>query len=101
MARKFVSNKTSRKVIPEQVSFVKGVPVYIPLFFAEKTKKVQAVWELELENGERDSGIVKRKRIQFKSLPVGSHILTLILGQPFLGSKDTKIYQCNLNIIYS
>lgn len=94
---KAVSQKNSRQVIPAQVSFSKGTPIYIPLFFADKTKKVQAVWELAFENGERDAGPVKRNRIQFERLPVGCHKLTLIVGQPLLG-KGTKIYQCELNV---
>lgn len=91
------SKKISRKVIPEQVSFSSSLPVYIPLFFADKTKKIQSVWELKLENGERDAGSVKRNRIQFTRLPIGSHKLTVIVGKPLLGN-GTKVYQCILNI---
>lgn len=89
--------KTSRKVIPEQLNFAEGISVYIPLFFSEKNKKVQAVWELQLENGERYSGIVKRNRIQLPILPIGSHQLTLIIGQPIL-IKGTKLYYSTIHI---
>ncbi|MDD0824851.1 hypothetical protein PTQ27_10315 [Mannheimia sp. AT1] len=97
MTNQLSSKKASCKVIPEQISFSSSLPVYIPLFFADKTKKIQSVWELELENGERDAGPVKRNRIQFSRLPVGSHKLTVIIGKPLLGN-GTKIYQCLLNI---
>ncbi len=91
------SKKESRKAVPEQVDFKYNSPVYIPIFLANKTAKVQAVWELELENGERDAGPVKRNRIQFTRLPVGCHKLTVIIGKPILG-KGTDIYKCVLNI---
>lgn len=94
------SNKlpnTSRKIIPEQVYFTPNSPIYIPLFLADKTAKVQAVWELALENGERDAGSVKRNRIQFRSLPEGDHKLTLIVGKPLL-SKGNTIYECTISI---
>ncbi|QLB40318.1 hypothetical protein [Mannheimia pernigra] len=88
---------TPRKIVPEQVTFSKNSPVYIPLFFSDKTIKVQSVWELELENGERDAGKVKRNRIQFNCLPVGCHKLTVISGIPLLG-QGTKICECLLYI---
>ncbi|EXI63081.1 hypothetical protein MHD_02790 [Mannheimia granulomatis] len=92
-----MSHKLSRRVIPEQLYFCQSSPVYIPLFFADKTQKVQAVWELETENGERNSGTVKRNRIQFTNLPMGQHKLTLIVGKPLLG-KGVNIYHSVLNI---
>lgn len=90
--------KSSRKVIPEQLFFPVNAHIYIPLFLADTTIKIQAVWELELENGARDAGQVKRNRIQFNRLPIGCHKLTLILGQPLLG-KGTEVYQSTLNIL--
>lgn len=98
MPIKTKKNKAPYSMIPEQATFSKDLPVYIPLFLADKTTRVQVVWELELENGERDSGKVKRNRIQFKRLPVGCHKLTVISGTPFLG-QGTKIVECSLHII--
>ncbi|MEG9499213.1 hypothetical protein [Mannheimia indoligenes] len=92
------TKKEPRKILPEQVAFSKNSPVYIPLFLADKTARVQAVWELELENGKRDSGKVKRNRIQFHRLPLGYHKLTVICGTPLLG-QGTKIFDCSLHII--
>lgn len=91
------SKPLSRRIIPDNVFFSHNIPVYIPLFFSDKKKKVQAVWELELSNGERDSGVVKRNRIQLFNLPIGKHKLILIVGQPIL-SKGTKVYQSSINI---
>lgn len=91
------STKSSRKIIPTQVNFMLGNPIYIPLFSADKTAKIRAVWELELENGERDSGTVKRNRIAFRELPEGNHTLTLIVGKPLL-SQGTTIYKCTISI---
>lgn len=88
---------TSRKIIPEQLSFALNAPVYIPLFLADKTLKLQAVWELELASGERRAGKVKRNRIQFSELPAGSHKLTLIAGKPILG-KGVNIHHSVINI---
>lgn len=84
---KLLSRKTSRKIIPEQVNFDINLPIYIPLFLSDKTAKIQAVWELEQENGERDAGAVKRNRIQFRYLPEGVHKLTLIVGTPLLSKE--------------
>ncbi|MFA9487796.1 MULTISPECIES: hypothetical protein [unclassified Mannheimia] len=92
------AKKEPHKILPEQATFSKSSPVYIPLFFANKKARVQTVWELELENGERDSGKVKRNRIQFNRLPVGCHKLTVIAGTPLLG-QGTKIFECSLHII--
>lgn len=90
---KLLSRKTSRKIIPEQVNF----DINLPLFLSDKTAKIQAVWELEQENGERDAGAVKRNRIQFRYLPEGVHKLTLIVGTPLL-SKGSKVYQCLIKV---
>lgn len=98
MKTKSLHKNTSRKIIPEQVTFSHNSPIYIPLFLADKTAKVQSVWELELENGERDSGKVKRNCVQLARLPLGRHTLTLIVGQPIL-VKGTKVYQSIINII--
>lgn len=92
------TEKAPRKRLPEKATFSENSPVYIPLFFADKTAKVQSVWELELENGERNSGKVKRNRIQFNRLPVGCHKLTVITGTPLLGN-GTMIFECLLHIV--
>ncbi|MEG9488266.1 hypothetical protein [Mannheimia indoligenes] len=98
MSIKTKKNKTSYSVLPEQVIFSKNSPVYIRLFWADKKAKIQSVWELEFENGDRDSGRVKRNRIQFHRLPLGCHKLTVICGTPLLG-QGTKIVDCSLHII--
>lgn len=97
MQYKSLSKSTSRKIIPQQLFFSQHSPIYIPLFSADRTKKIHAVWELQLENGERNSGNVKRNAIQLRNLPTGSHLLTLITGKPILG-KGSNIYQCTINI---
>ncbi|HGO5854395.1 TPA: hypothetical protein ACK3JH_001276 [Mannheimia haemolytica] len=97
MLNKKSTKKNPRKIIPEQATFDQNVPVYIPLFLADKNAKVQAVWELKLENGDRDTGPVKRNRIQFHGLPVGQHKLTVISGKPLLG-QGTIISHCELFI---
>lgn len=97
MIKKKSTKKAFLKLIPEQMTFVQNMPVYIPLFLADKNAKVQAVWELELENGNRDAGPVKRNRIQFCGLPVGKHKLTVISGKPLL-NQGTHIFQCLLHI---
>ncbi|WP_025247882.1 hypothetical protein [Mannheimia varigena] len=95
--KKLSQPKNSRKIIPEQIHFSLNSPVYIPLFLADRTLKIQAVWQLELENGKRDSGKVKRNRIQLSNLPKGIHKLILIVGKPLL-LKSASIYQCQINI---
>ncbi|KAE9537048.1 hypothetical protein A1D25_02980 [Ursidibacter arcticus] len=95
--KKLKIQKLGRPVIPSSKEFKQNSPIYIPLFFADPTKKRQIVWELQLEDGLRDTGNVQRNRVNLPSLPVGKHQLTLIVGQPMLVIGH-NIYQCELTI---
>lgn len=86
-----------RQLLPVNVTFTADQPIFIPLFFADPTKKRQIVWELTLQNGEKLWGKAKRNAISIQRLPEGIHQLTVIVGMPLL-SLNHKIYQCNIEI---
>ncbi|MGX2950871.1 hypothetical protein ACWIW6_03860 [Ursidibacter sp. B-7004-1] len=95
--KKIKRTKLGRPVVPPSKEFKQNSPIYIPLFFADPTQKRQIVWELQLENGQRDSGRTSRNAINLPGLPAGAHYLTVIVGQNIL-SKEYKSYQCELII---
>lgn len=86
-----------RQLLPVNVRFTPEQPIFLPLFFADPTKKRQIVWELILQNGERMWGRAKRNAVSMQRLPKGIHQLTVIVGMPFLSLKH-KIYQCNIEV---
>ncbi|KAE9541424.1 hypothetical protein HT665_03775 [Ursidibacter maritimus] len=95
--KKTRKTKLGRLAVPVSKEFKQNSPIFIPLFFADPTQKRQIVWELQLENGQCDSGRVSRNAINLPSLPIGIHHLTVIVGQNLL-SKGHKIYECSLHI---
>lgn len=87
-----------RPVLPAENNFHQSQPVYISLFFADPQPKRQIVWEIEFENGERDTGKAKHNAINLpKGLPLGTHQLTVIIGNPIL-EKNHRIYRTQLTI---
>ncbi|VTU06753.1 4-alpha-glucanotransferase [Actinobacillus indolicus] len=86
-----------RQLLPVDIAFTTEQSIFIPLFFADPTKKRQIVWELTLQNGEKLWGKAKRNAISIQRLPEGIHQLTVIVGMPLL-SLNHKIYQCNIQI---
>ncbi|MGX2957019.1 hypothetical protein ACWIYZ_07990 [Ursidibacter arcticus] len=95
--KKIKKAKLGRPAVPPSKEFRQNSPIYVPLFFADPTQKRQIVWELQLENGQQDSGRTSRNAINLPSLPAGTHHLTVIVGQNIL-TKEYKIYQCELII---
>ncbi len=86
-----------RQLLPENVVYTADQPIFIPLFFADPTKKRQIVWEITLQNGNKIWGKAKRNAISIQKLPEGIHQLTVIVGRPLLSLKY-KIYQCNIKV---
>ncbi|QGM80908.1 hypothetical protein [Otariodibacter oris] len=90
---------SGRQLLSENLEFNQISPPFIPLFFPDPVKKRQIVWEFEQEDGIRYTGKAKRNSITLPTgLPLGKHMLTVIVGQPLL-QKGYKIYKCNITII--
>lgn len=95
--KKHANHIQGRQLLPVSVSFTAEQSIFIPLFFADPTRKRQIVWEVTLQNGEKLWGKAKRNAISIQKLPEGIHLLTVIAGMPLLSLKH-KIYHCNINI---
>ncbi|OOH91070.1 hypothetical protein BMT54_03275 [Pasteurellaceae bacterium 15-036681] len=90
------SHTKGRSVLPTTKVVAYQQPIYIPLFFADSNPKRQILWQLELDNGIRDSGKVKRNAINLAgNLPIGTHLLNVIVGKDVL-CENHSIYQCQL-----
>ncbi|MDH2997353.1 hypothetical protein A1D22_00010 [Pasteurellaceae bacterium LFhippo2] len=87
-----------KKLLPSSITYQAHRPIFIPLFFSDPTKKRQILWQLQLDNGLKDSGKAKRNAINLSSaIPAGTHLLTIIVGDPII-SKKQNVYNCNLII---
>lgn len=68
----------SRPILPLVKVVKQGEPIFIRLFVADKTQRIQAKWQLTLESGQILSGKCKRNTIALpRDLPLGYHQLTL------------------------
>ncbi|MBF0784833.1 4-alpha-glucanotransferase [Muribacter muris] len=68
----------SRRILPLVKVVKQGEPVFIPLFVADRTRKIHGHYQLSLENGEQLCGKIKRNSIELPcDLPLGYHQLTL------------------------